>query len=243
MICIGGSRIFYTLLPRVSLLGVNGATFHISGIQLWMTPTLVMFLLVPGMCAGLLSWTVLSDLEGNPMALLYWLAPPITQGVAIALMTAFLAREASKPQVAAWANGLHITAKATSKMEFFNLVVIPPPWFVFMLNCENLHDTDFTLIHNTLVEGSAGKADSEQSKVFILDPAHHEDQLDTPKDTYPLPHQRTRVPTEETWDRLKEEDPGVVSIKATTLSVRRLHRMGTGRDSMCPGLDELFDFM
>ena len=50
-----------------------------------------------------------------------------------------------------------------------NLSRIPPFWVQFHLVTQGLHDADFLLVHNMLVDCKSGNHDSMSAKVLVLD--------------------------------------------------------------------------
>ena len=73
--CIGGVRIFETLLPRVSALGTVGPFFHITGIAIGPRSALALVVGTLGIYALSMVGLVTLALDGADADTIYWIAP------------------------------------------------------------------------------------------------------------------------------------------------------------------------
>ena len=123
-----------------------------------------------------------------------------------------------------WAQHLLLSAKTKSRIELFNLLLIPPFCTQAILGIDDLHNSPFIQVHKRLIQNKE-PIDNEAgtSEVLMLDPADEEPETEITEQArmhpeYPPAFLRTRVPTEET---LKRAD-GVNVASVCYITIRRL---------------------
>lgn len=92
------------------------------------------------------------------------------------------------------------------------------------MHIEHLHDSDFIQVWHILVDTKSGNHSSNASQVLLFDHADDANADAAPRgpERFPAPHQLTRVPTEETTQRMKNQP--LPWPTAAMLGTRRLPR-------------------